>query len=87
MHQKIFGSVKGSQFDILSESMAKEKKDIDVREKAQVKIFKKMKQKLRLKIEKELREIQQRVAHDEGDEYFRQIDADRLKQRLQLARF
>ena len=46
-----------------------------------------MKRELRAKMEKEIREIQQRIARDEDDEYFRQVDADRLKQRLQLARF
>ena len=46
-----------------------------------------MKRELRDKMEHEIREIQQRIARDEDDEYFRQIDADRLKQKLQLSRF
>ena len=34
-------------------------------------------------MEKEIKEIQEAMIRDEDDAYFRQLDADRLRQRLQ----
>ena len=46
-----------------------------------------MKRELRAKMEHEIKEIQERIDRDDDDLYYRQLDADRLTQHLQLSRF
>ncbi len=46
-----------------------------------------MKRELRHKMESEIENFQEQLYRDEDDEYFRQIDADRLKHQLQMARY
>ena len=41
----------------------------------------------RKKTEQEIETIQEQIFRDEDDEYFRQLDADRLRQELHLARY
>ena len=46
-----------------------------------------MKRELRQKMESEIQNVQDQLYRDEDDEYFRQIDADRLRYQLQMARY
>ncbi|XP_013381104.1 uncharacterized protein LOC106152154 [Lingula anatina] len=75
------------QFAMLAESMAKERKELQVREKAQEKVLSKMKGELRKKMETEIREFQEQLYRDEDDVYYRQLDADRVKHDLQVAQY
>lgn len=75
------------RFAMLAESMAREKTEVAVREKAQSKVLSQMKRELRKKMEKEIQEFQEQMYRDEDDAYFRQLDADRLKHELEMARY
>lgn len=46
-----------------------------------------MKRDLRRKMEKEIVDIQTEMFRDDDDTYFRQLEADRLRQELHLAKF
>ena len=44
-----------------------------------------MRRELRNRMEKEIKDLQKAMVQDEDVTYFRQLDADRLRQRLQVA--
>lgn len=44
-----------------------------------------MRRELRNRMEKEIQDLQEAMIRDEDDAYFRQLDADRLRHRLQTA--
>jgi len=46
-----------------------------------------MKKALRIKMEKEISELQKRIWKDEDDLYFRELDAERVLEDLNLTRF
>ncbi len=46
-----------------------------------------MKTELRRKMEKEIREFQDQLYRDEDDAYFRELDAERLRHQLNMARY
>lgn len=75
------------QFEMLAESITKERKEILVREKAQQKVLGQMKKELRHKMESEIRLLQDQLVRDDDDAYFRQLDADRVIHNLQLAKY
>eukprot|EP00118_Oscarella_pearsei_P004633 m.20094 g.20094 ORF g.20094 m.20094 type:complete len:748 (+) comp27972_c0_seq3:54-2297(+) len=75
------------QFGMLAENMAEERKEVQVREEAQAKAVEKMRRELRKRMEKEIEDLQEAIVTEEDDAYFRQLDADRLKDRLLIARF
>lgn len=45
-----------------------------------------MKNEMRKKMEREIEMFQEQLYRDEDDEYFRQIEADRLRHQLQVSR-
>lgn len=47
----------------------------------------KMKRELRNKMEREIKELQQIIIHDDEDDYFRELEVDRLRRRVQMASF
>lgn len=47
----------------------------------------KVKRELRSKLEKEIKELQDMITHDDDDLFFRELEADRLKSRLLVASF
>ncbi|XP_048738682.1 centrosomal protein of 95 kDa-like [Ostrea edulis] len=75
------------QFEMLSESITKEKKELLVREKAQKKVLEQMKKEMRKKMESEIQQLQDQLVRDDDDAYFRQLDADRVIHNLQLAKY
>ncbi|XP_060070544.1 centrosomal protein of 95 kDa-like [Ylistrum balloti] len=75
------------QFDMLAESVAKERKETQTREKAQQKVLEQMKKELRRKMEKEIKDLQDQLCRDDDDAYFRQLDADRVIKDLQIAKY
>ena len=46
-----------------------------------------MKKELRKKMENEIELVQQQLCRDEDDVYFRELDAERQRQRLLLSRY
>ena len=46
-----------------------------------------MKRDLRKKMEREITDFQQRLWQDDDDIYYRQLDADRIRQELSVAQF
>ncbi|XP_033100569.1 centrosomal protein of 95 kDa-like [Anneissia japonica] len=76
-----------NQFAMLAEAIGQERHDLQVRDSAQAKVMKQMKRELRRKMENEIREFQENLYNDEDREYFRQIEADRMKRELQIAAY
>nr|DBA21873.1 TPA: hypothetical protein GDO54_012991 [Pyxicephalus adspersus] len=75
------------QFSMLAEAVTQEKKEMQSHEKAQSKNLHKMKKELREKMEKEIQELQGMILRADEDAFFRELEADRLKRRLQMASF
>ncbi|KAL8584916.1 hypothetical protein ACOMHN_043553 [Nucella lapillus] len=75
------------QFELLVEKLVKDKDDMNTREKAHQKVLDHMKRDLRGKMEKEIKDIQAQMFRDDDDVYFRQLEADRLRQELQHATY
>ncbi|XP_065826106.1 centrosomal protein of 95 kDa-like isoform X2 [Oscarella lobularis] len=75
------------QFGMLAQSMAEERRELHLREEAQSKAVAKMRRELRKRVEKEIEDLQEAMIRDEDDAYFREIDANRLRDRLLMARF
>ena len=49
-------------------------------------VLQQMKNEMRKKMEREIEMFQEQLYRDEDDEYFRQIEADRLRHQLQVSR-
>ena len=75
------------RFALLAEALNKEREERIVANKAQNKILNSLNREFRKKTEQEIETIQEQIFRDEDDEYFRQLDADRLRQELHLARY
>ncbi|XP_046366646.2 centrosomal protein of 95 kDa-like isoform X1 [Haliotis rufescens] len=75
------------QFSLLAERVARERTETEIREKAQQKVLGDMKKELRRRMEREIKDYQEQMFRDEDDAYFRQLDADRLRHGLHLAKF
>lgn len=75
------------QFQMLAENIAKEKKELELREKAQQKTLSTMKKDLRKKMEAEIKLLQEHLVRDDDDAYFRQLDADRVIHDLKMAKY
>ncbi|XP_078510464.1 centrosomal protein of 95 kDa [Lissotriton helveticus] len=75
------------QFAMLAEAVSLERHEIKAREKAQENSLNKMKRGLRAKMEKEIRELQEIITKNDDDAFFRELEAERLKRRLQMASF
>lgn len=73
------------QFALLAEGIARERYEMEVREKAQEKVVRQMRGDLRKKLERDVREFQENLQRDEDSAYFRQLEADRLRTKFQLA--
>ncbi|XP_040187587.1 centrosomal protein of 95 kDa isoform X2 [Rana temporaria] len=75
------------QFSMLAEAVTQEKQEMQTQEKAQSKNLQKMKKELRQKMEKEIQELQEMILRADEDVFFRELEAERLKRRLQMASF
>ncbi|XP_068672596.1 centrosomal protein of 95 kDa-like isoform X1 [Montipora foliosa] len=73
------------QFALLAEGIARERFEMEVREKAQEKVVLQMRKELRCKLERDVKEFQETLQRDEDSAYFRQLEADRLRGKFQLA--
>ncbi|XP_038613260.1 centrosomal protein of 95 kDa [Tachyglossus aculeatus] len=75
------------QFSMLAEAISQERQEINLREKAQTKTLHKIKREFRSKMEKEIQQLQTLITENDDDTFFRELEAERLKARLQMASF
>ncbi|NXN94002.1 CEP95 protein, partial [Rhinopomastus cyanomelas] len=75
------------QFAMLAEALAQERQEIQTREKAQAQMLQKSKRELRSRMEKEIQQLQAAIMHNDDNTFFQELEADRLKSRLQMASF
>ncbi|NXB43587.1 CEP95 protein, partial [Leucopsar rothschildi] len=75
------------QFSMLAEVIAQEFQELQTREKAQAQMLQKTKRELRSKMEKEIQQLQAAIMHSDDDTFFQELEADRLRSRLQMASF
>ncbi|XP_073319915.1 centrosomal protein of 95 kDa-like [Pagrus major] len=75
------------QFSLLAEKLAQERQDIQVRKKAQEKALLKMKRELRSRMEREICELQKIIVQNDEDDYFQDLEVQRLRSRVQMASF
>ncbi|NWR03937.1 CEP95 protein, partial [Paradoxornis webbianus] len=75
------------QFSMLAEAISQEFQEIQTREKAQAQMLQKTKRELRSKMEKEIQQLQAAIMHNDDDTFFQELEADRLRSRLQIASF
>ncbi|NWT53617.1 CEP95 protein, partial [Erythrocercus mccallii] len=75
------------QFSMLAEAISQEFQEIQSREKAQAQMLQKTKRELRSKMEKEIQQLQAAIMHNDDDTFFQELEADRLRSRLQIASF
>ncbi|XP_056405781.1 centrosomal protein of 95 kDa isoform X2 [Hyla sarda] len=75
------------QFAMLAEAVSQEKQEIHTREKSQAKTLHKIKRDLRGKMEKEIEALQQLILRTDEDAFFRELEAERLRRRVQMASF
>ncbi|KAI1896738.1 hypothetical protein AGOR_G00097890 [Albula goreensis] len=76
-----------NQFSLLAETLAQERHEIQVRKKAQEKALQKMKRELRSKMEREIGELQKIIIQNDDDDYFWDLEAERLRGKVQMASF
>ncbi|KAL9833370.1 centrosomal protein of 95 kDa isoform 2-T3 [Geothlypis trichas] len=75
------------QFSMLAEALSQEFQEIQTREKAQAQMLQKSKSEVRSKMEKEIQQLQAAIMHNDDDTFFQELEADRLRSRLQMASF
>ncbi|KAM9281283.1 centrosomal protein of 95 kDa [Morus bassanus] len=75
------------QFSMLAEALSQEHQEIHTREKAQAQMLQKTKRELRSRMEKEIQQLQAAIMQSDDDTFFQELEADRLKSRLQMASF
>ncbi|XP_023794563.1 centrosomal protein of 95 kDa isoform X2 [Cyanistes caeruleus] len=75
------------QFSMLAEAISQEFQEIQTREKAQAQMLQKTRRELRSKMEKEIQQLQAAIMYNDDDTFFQELEADRLRSRLQMASF
>ncbi|NXF99601.1 CEP95 protein, partial [Sakesphorus luctuosus] len=75
------------QFSMLAEALSQEFQEIQTRKKAQAQMLQKSRRELRSKMEKEIQQLQAAIMQSDDDTFFQELEADRLRSRLQMASF
>lgn len=75
------------QFSLLAEAISQERQELKVRQKFQAQTLHKVKRELRAKMEEEIQQLQHMITQNDDDAFFRELEAERFKARLQLASF
>ncbi|XP_072737728.1 centrosomal protein of 95 kDa isoform X2 [Ciconia boyciana] len=75
------------QFSMLAAALSQERQEMQTREKAQAQMLQKTKRELRSRMEKEIQQLQAAIMQSDDDTFFQELEADRLKSRLQMASF
>ncbi|XP_034437879.1 centrosomal protein of 95 kDa-like isoform X3 [Hippoglossus hippoglossus] len=86
-HIKSMENYYKDQFSLLAEKLAQERQEIQVRKKAQEKALLKMKRELRSRMEREIGELQKIIIQNDEDDYFQDLDVQRLRNRVHMASF
>ncbi|XP_071430002.1 centrosomal protein of 95 kDa isoform X2 [Pithys albifrons albifrons] len=75
------------QFSMLAEALSQEFQQIQTRKKAQAQMLQKSRRELRSKMEKEIQQLQAAIMQSDDDTFFQELEAERLRSRLQVASF
>ncbi|NXC38011.1 CEP95 protein, partial [Penelope pileata] len=75
------------QFSMLAETLSQERQEIQTREKAHAQMLQRTKRELRSRMEKEIQQLQAAIMQNDDEAFFQELEADRLKSRLQMASF
>ncbi|XP_062936364.1 centrosomal protein of 95 kDa isoform X2 [Cynocephalus volans] len=75
------------KFSLLAEAISQERQELKAREKSQAQTLHKVKRELRSKMEKEIQHLQYMITQNDDDVFFRELEAERFRPRLQLASF
>ncbi|XP_077110835.1 centrosomal protein of 95 kDa isoform X2 [Ranitomeya variabilis] len=75
------------QFSMMADAVSRERRQLQSREKAQSKNVQQMKRELRVKMEKEIQDLQEMILRTDEDAFFRELEAERLQRRLHMAAF
>ncbi|XP_055448596.1 centrosomal protein of 95 kDa isoform X2 [Psammomys obesus] len=75
------------QFSLLAEAISQEHHKLKAREKSQAQMLHKVKRDLRAKMEKEIQQLQHILTQNDDDAFFRELEAERFRARLQMASF
>nr|XP_045015386.1 centrosomal protein of 95 kDa isoform X2 [Jaculus jaculus] len=75
------------QFSLLAEAISQERQELKAREKSQAQTLHRVKRELRSKMEEEIQHLQRLITQNDDDAFFRELEAERFKARLQLASF
>ena len=75
------------QFAILAEAVDKEKKEVELNDKAQALALEKMKNELRQKLESDIRLLQMQLVENDDAVYFRGLEAEKMREQLKSALF
>ncbi|XP_005402221.1 PREDICTED: centrosomal protein of 95 kDa isoform X2 [Chinchilla lanigera] len=75
------------QFSLLAEAISQERQELQAREKAQAQTLHRAKRELRSKVEREIEQLQHMITQNDDDAFFRELEAERFRARLQLASF
>lgn len=75
------------QFSLLAEAISQERQELKAREKSQAQTLYKVKRELRLKMEKEIQQLQHMITQNDDDAFFRELEAERFRSRLHMASF
>ena len=76
-----------NKFDLLNEQIKREKDENQLRDNAQHLVLSKMKSQVKNKLECDIRDLQDQMHRDKDFMYWRQLDADRIKQDIQQASY
>nr|XP_043883862.1 centrosomal protein of 95 kDa-like isoform X2 [Solea senegalensis] len=86
-HIKSMENYYKDQFSLLAEKLAQERQELQVRKKAQEKALMKMKRELHSRMEREIGELQKIVVQNDEDDYFENLEVQRLRNRMHTASF
>lgn len=75
------------QFSLLAEAISQGRQELKARQRSQAQTLHKVKRELRAKMEKEIEQLQHLITQSDDDAFFRELEAERFKARLQLASF
>jgi hypothetical protein len=76
-----------NKFEMLNEQMKKEKDSNTIRERAQHVILNKLKNQVKNKMETEIRDLQDQMCRDKDFLYWRELDADKIKDEIYSANY
>ena len=76
-----------NRFDLMNEKVSKDKKDMQIRDKAQHQILSSLKNQVKGKLESDIRDLQDQMSQDRDHIYWREMDAKRVQSELYKANY